>query len=174
MTLRVYPGLLMLAAVVVSGGVLGVVWCVLAASRLLRRRSVPVRMGWRGGLAWALCPVAGLLLAALYMTQIPLAARVAIGESALLELVDRAENAPHVYQGVPDLEFPVRAGTIIVKSVYVQERCVFLVTSEGPIFRTYGLAYAKDEGELPARGFAHQFTNYYHLFGSWWTFDAVD
>lgn len=171
MSVRVYPGLLLFAAVVFSGGVIGVTWCVLVVRRLVRR-SNNERLNWRTALMWGVCPATGVLLTALYLSEVPLALRVEVSERALLDLVERVDSAPKV-DGTPQLRWPVRAGAIFVRGADVQQRCVFLLTNEAPIFRMYGLVYVRDGG-TPEGDFWNYLTTYRHLVGRWWTFEARD
>ena len=157
MTLRVYPGMLLFMAVVSSGGVLGVTWCVLLVSCLIRRTAGPAGSG--RVLAWGLCPAVGLLLTVMFVSRIPLVLRVAVSEGALLDLVEKEE--------------PGRAGAMFVQTVVVQGRCVFLLTNHAPIFKMYGLVYVEDAGR-PEGEYLRYATTYEHLVGRWWTFEARD
>jgi hypothetical protein len=161
-TLMVYPGFFLFLGVVAAGFVLGIAWCALLVQWLVKRR--PFR-GWRGKLRWAFCPAVGLLLVVLSATRLPLMARVAVSDGALLDLVERAE------EGFAD--WPTLAGAMIIEGVDVQDRCVFLKTDDGVVFRMYGLVYVKDGGD-PDGGYLQYPTDYRHLVGRWWTFGAVD
>jgi hypothetical protein len=162
MTLMVYPGFFLFFGVVLAGTVLGVAWFALLVQCIVKRR--PFR-GWRGKLRWAFCPAVGLLLTVLFATRLPLMARVAVSEGALLDLAERTER------GFDD--WPTLAGAMIIENAEVSDRCVFLKTDDGAIFRMYGLVYVKDGGE-PEGDYLRFMTDFEHLVGRWWTFEAVD
>lgn len=164
MSLRVYPGLLLFAVVFLFGLVLGLFWCALAWQRFVVHRHVTTRLDRRGRLAWAFCPATGLLLAVLVVTQIPLAVRVKVSESALLRLVEESKVRCYFPDGR-------RAGAMFVNAVEPHRYCCFLVTDVGGLFNSYGLVYSRD-GARPDARYGGCFTDVKHLVGRWWWFCA--
>jgi hypothetical protein len=142
------------------------VWLVHLVRHLAGR--FPIR-GWGGVLSWSLIPVLGVAVTVLYHTRAPLVARVLLSEEALLALVEEAESAPQRIDGVPELDWPRRAGTILVEGAFVQERCVFLLTDRAPVGRSYDLVFVRDGGR-PEGEYRFGETRFDHVVGRWWTF----
>ena len=166
MTARVDPGFGLLGIVALYGALLGLIWLVCGALVLLSREA-RARLTRRAVAAWLAFPAMVLLVALLLHTRWPLMLRVRLSEPALLELVQeaRADRRPH--------EDPRRAGLMFVDHVYAEEDCVFLHTNHGFIFREHGLAYSPDGSEPRGRYMGYR-TEFHHLTGHWWTFEASD
>ncbi len=164
MSASVSPHFGLVVAVVFSGGLLGLIWCIQLA-RVLLDPEARRRLAWRAIGAWAFCPATGLLLTALYFTQWPLVLRVKLSEPALLRLVTDIE-ADRV-----QVDRPIRAGLMSMHRAAVEEHYVLLYTDHGFIFTEYGLAYSRD-GNRPTSSYWG--LTFRHLFGRWYIFEERD
>lgn len=152
-------GRLMLPFLVLLIGVtLGVAWCS-QLTRVLLDREARGRLTWRAMASWMVCPLTGLLFAALSFTSWPYMLRVKISEPALLRLVADLER------GRADLRDPGRAGLIFVDHASVREDCVLLETETG-FLTWHGLVYSRSG----ARPRPPPRTHVRHLYGRWYTF----
>jgi hypothetical protein len=162
---RVYPGLMLFGLVFLGGIALGLKWIYQFVRRWRARARHPALGCW-GRLAWGFCPAVGVLLTALFLTQIPLIVRIKASEGALIAM---AESDPP--------EQRRRAGFMFVRSVHVAGDLVFYETGNTPIFNTFGVVCSRDRRE-PRAGFEDGYrgfnTDFWHLFGNWWAFFARD
>ncbi len=147
--------------VLAFGGMLGLVWCFYVV-RVLPDREARGRLTWKAAAAWAVCPLTGLLFAALSFTSWPYELRVRISEPALLRLVEDLDR------GRVDPCDPGRAGLIFVDYATAEEDCV-VFTTESAFLTEYGLVYSRD-GRIPNP----QHLPLWHLYGRWYTFIRWD
>ena len=160
---RLAPGLLLGMTVVLSGGLLGLIWCVQFA-RVLLNREARRRLTGRALASWAVCPATGLFLAALTLSQWPVALRVKLSEPALLRLAQEVED------GRDEVTSGRLVGLMVVDGTVLEESCVLLHTDSGFFFVKYGLAYSRD-GDWPSSHY-YGTTSFRRLFGRWYTFCA--
>jgi hypothetical protein len=163
MSTQLAPDLLLGTAVLAFGGMLGLIWSVMAA-RVLLNRDARRRLTGRAIASWAVCPATGLMFAALCASGLPAACRVKLSEPALDRLAAGLEALR------TRVDRTTRAGLMFVDEAVVEERCILLRTDSGGFFTQYGLARSRD-GSWPASDH-YGMTTFRHLFGRWYTFCA--